>query len=91
MYKIYALNDSKIGDFGLPFFFQTSGQAVRFLADLVRDSKTVICQHPEDFRLYELGTYDNHTGTFTNLAAPDFIAKAADFTESETANVRKIG
>lgn len=88
--KVFALNDSKLGEFGQPFFFQASGQAVRFLQDLVRDSKTSISQHPEDFRLYLLGTYSPNAGTFENLASPEFLAKALDFVE-DAPNVRKIG
>lgn len=88
--KIFALNDSKLGEFGQPFFFQASGQAVRFLQDLVRDNKTSISQHPEDFRLYLLGEYDPRTGQFSNLSAPEYLSKATDFSEDMN-NVRKIG
>lgn len=80
--KIFALNDSKLGEFGQPFFFQASGQAVRFLQDLVRDNKTSISQHPEDFRLYLLGTYHPNTGLFESLTAPEYLAKASDFVET---------
>lgn len=81
--KIFALNDSKLGEFGQPFFFVASGQAVRFLQDLVRDPKTTICQHPEDFRLYCLGSYDPSTGLFTSLGTPEYLAKASDFVKEE--------
>lgn len=79
--KIFALNDSKLGEFGQPFFFVASGQAVRFLQDLVRDPKTSVSQHPEDFRLYCLGTYDPAKGSFVSLGAPEYLAKAEDFVE----------
>ncbi|WNK13947.1 MAG: nonstructural protein [Microvirus sp.] len=78
--KIFALNDSKLGEFGQPFFFPHHGQAVRLLQDLTKDSKTTIAQHPEDFRLYCLGTYSPASGTFENLQTPEYIAKASDFT-----------
>lgn len=81
--KIFALNDSKLGEFGQPFFFQAPGQAVRFLQDLVVDNKTTISQHPDDFRLYYLGTYDPTTGLFTSLGAPEYLAKASDFVDSK--------
>lgn len=79
--KIFALNDSKLGEFGQPFFFQASGQAVRFLQDLVRDNKTTISQHPEDFRLYCLGVYSPNSGKFDSLETPEYLAKASDFVE----------
>lgn len=80
--KIFALNDSKLGEFGQPFFFQARGQAVRFLSDLVRDPKTSVSQHPEDFRLYMLGEYDPASGSFTSLGAPEFLAAATDYVEA---------
>lgn len=88
--KVFALNDAKLGEFGQPFFFAANGQAVRFLQDLVRDGKNTVAQHPEDFRLYVLGTYSPNSGEFVNLPAPEFLAKASDFVE-DTGNVRKIG
>lgn len=78
--KVFALNDSKLGEFGQPFFFQHHGQAVRLLQDLVKDGKTTVGQHPDDFRLYCLGNFTPSTGTFENLTAPEYIAKASDFT-----------
>lgn len=77
--KVFALNDAKLGEFGQPFFFQATGQAVRFLQDITRDPKTTVSQHPEDFRLYLLGSYDPVKGTFDSLGVPEYIAKAEDF------------
>lgn len=79
--KIFALNDAKLGEFGQPFYFQARGQAVRFLQDLVKDGKTTISQHPEDFRLYMLGNYSPNTGTFENLPTPEYLASASDYVE----------
>ena len=75
----FALNDSKLGEFGQPFFHQSKGLATRFFQDIVRDPKTTINQHPEDFRLYLLATYSPNTGTFENMASPVFIADAVSF------------
>jgi len=87
--KIFAFHDIKLNEFGQPFFFQANGQAVRFLQDLVRDTKTSISQHPEDFRLFALGQYNAVSGTFENLAQPLHLADAVSF--SEESNVRKLG
>ena len=87
--NIYALNDSKLGEFGQPFFFTANGQAVRFLQDLVRDPKTMVAQHPEDFRLYQIGSYDPVSGSFVGLPTPLFLADASSFVEPN--NVRQIG
>jgi hypothetical protein len=80
--KIFSLLDSKLESYGQPFFFQHPGQAVRFLQDLVRDGKNQVSQHPEDFRLFQLGAYDPTVGRFENLPVPIFLADAISFVES---------
>lgn len=81
--KIFALLDSKLESYGQPFFFLHPGQAVRFLQDLVSDNQksNSVAQHPEDFRLFQLGSYDPTVGRFTNLDVPIFLADAISFVE----------
>lgn len=78
--KAFAIHDAKLGDFGPPFFFQARGQAIRMLQDLVNDPKTVVSQHPEDFRLFALGEFDPVTGRFSNIeGAPELLGAALDY------------
>lgn len=64
---VFALLDSKAACFqSPPFFFPSIGQATRAIADLLQDVSTTPSRHPEDFSLYLLGTWDDHTGLFTN-------------------------
>lgn len=53
--------DSKLEGFMRPFFLQTTAVAVRAIIDLAKDPKNETAQHPGDFTLYELGTFDDHT------------------------------
>lgn len=58
----YSLFDEKAGVFSPPFFVGTEGLALRAVTDLVTDNRTTVARHPEDFVLYELGTFDDQTG-----------------------------
>lgn len=63
--KMFALMDSKVGEFMQPWFSQHTGQATRAVADLVNDGgESMISRHAEDFALFELGQFDTTTGQF---------------------------
>jgi len=77
--KIYSILDVKGSIYGQPFFMTQNGLALRAFSDLVEDPKTTVNKHPEDFKLYELGTYDDCSGLFVSLPKPEFLANATDF------------
>lgn len=77
--KVYTVFDSKTEHYGTPFFQQTTGEALRSWTDLANDSSTMICKHPEDFSLMEIGVYDDLTGAFENRNAPLNLGLASQF------------
>jgi len=56
---MFAIYDSKAATYNAPFCFGATGQAVRAFADLANDRDSNIAKHPEDYFLYEVGTYDD--------------------------------
>lgn len=82
--KVFTIYDSKAEAYMQPFFMQTKGQAMRALVDTLEDPKTQFCKHPEDFTLFEIGTYDDQTGKFENLDAPVSIGNLVEFKNKET-------
>jgi hypothetical protein len=40
-------------------------------------------KHPEDFRLFQLGEYDDNSGFFDNLDEPVLLARSTDFVSTE--------
>lgn len=67
-HRIFGLFDVKIGAYMAPFFFPLRGAAERFVADLVKDDQTMVSRHPDDFMLYELGEFDDHTGAVSAVS-----------------------
>lgn len=63
---IYAIKDRATDSFGNPMFFVASGQAIRSFTDEAnrQDAQNMIYAHPDDFDLYELGTFETDTGKF---------------------------
>lgn len=76
--KIFSVFDSKLQVFNTPFFSRSTADASRSFSDLVRDSRTTVGQHPEDFFLYEIGEYSDETGSLV-ASAPVRIAAAIAF------------
>lgn len=79
MKHIYAVKDLAVQAFGLPFFVRAKGEALRSFQDEVNSDKTksAIAQHPEDYELYELGTYDEENSIIV-YNGPVLISRALD-------------
>lgn len=75
---IVAVRDSKADAFGRPFFVGSAGIAIRSFDDEVNraDSDNQMHNHPGDFALYELGTYDDADALIVCHAQPKLLIQA---------------
>lgn len=62
-------------------FVQSKGAALRSFSQEVNraDTNNQLYNHPNDFELYELGTFDDETATFELLSQPAQIGLARDY------------
>lgn len=67
---VIAVRDRALDAFMRPFFMQSIGQAVRAFADEINrnDKDNPLAQHPDDYDLYLLATWDEDTGAFKQTA-----------------------
>lgn len=81
---MYAIRDSAAETFHPPFCARAAGQATRdFAAQVNRpDQNNPLYQHPADFELYRVGTYDDSTGRI-NAEEPQMIMRGKDASTSE--------
>lgn len=77
MLKAFAVLDLKAGAFGMPMFVSTAGLAMRGFTDAMKDSRSPMAQHPEDYVLYEIGSYDPNSGQLESLPKPVHLLSAA--------------
>ncbi len=77
--NIYSIYDEKATVYQNLITFNTNGQALRVLADIVQDPKTTINKHPSDYKLYRLGSVDDNSGVITPLPVPELIGNAIDY------------
>jgi hypothetical protein len=68
VYKVVAVFDRALMAFGRPVFVAASGAAIRsFQNEINRDAPdNELSQHPEDFELFLLGTFDDASGKFVD-------------------------
>lgn len=64
-HNIYAVYDSKSESYTPPFFQHTEPMALRTFADCCNDPGHTFGKHPGDYTLFDLGVYDDATGTIT--------------------------
>lgn len=67
---IFAVFDSKARTYLLPFYSPNLQVAQRHFARGVADPSLDIGQYPEDFSLWELGTFDTNTAVIVPLQQP---------------------
>lgn len=77
--RIFCMYDSKVQAYLQPFFLKHQGEAIRGLMELVNDPKTNLYKYPEDFTLFELGTYEDTKASFTLHNTPLSIGKAIEY------------
>lgn len=74
--RAYTLHDNKALTYSPPFFQHNDALAIRMLTDLVADVNTAPGRHPNDFRMYCVGTYDDSSGGFTPISPPEHVQDA---------------
>lgn len=79
--KIYSVYDSKAEAYGVPFFQRSRGEATRSWITIANDATedNAIYRHAEDFTLFEIGEFDEHTGHLHPYATPVSIGVAREF------------
>lgn len=62
---IFSVHDSKAEAFVQPFFTPTVATGLRAFESSANDPDTMMCQHPGDYTLFELGTFEHDTAAIT--------------------------
>lgn len=77
----FSIRDSKAEAFMRPFFAPTRGLAVRSFRDMCNEDGPV-SKHPDDYQLFEIGSFDELTGELEKLIQPFGLGMASNYKES---------
>ena len=83
---VCAVFDSAIQAFGQPIFVQAVGAAIRSFSDEVnrKADDNQFYNHPDDFELRSLSTWDNESGVFGSLDdGPRVLSRGKDVADKE--------
>lgn len=87
---VFAVYDSKAECYSNPFLFTTRGMAHRSWETSCADEKAPYNQHPEDFTLFELGSYNTLTGELVSLKTPISMGTALEILSKADGPVRGV-
>lgn len=80
MMKIVIVRDIKADVYGVPMFVASIGGAIRSFGDECgKTDGNPFAMHPEDFELYEVGTFDEVEGNFEILGKFKQLAVGSNF------------
>lgn len=83
MLMIFSVYDSKAEAYLQPFFCTNRAVAIRNFGSAVVDQKSLFFAHPEDYSLFELGSFSEHTGELVQAKNLSPLGCASDFLKSE--------
>lgn len=83
IHQVFAVFDHKVGAYAQPFFCVNQEVAKRSFAAAAMDKTLSIGQFPSDYCLFHFGEFDDSTGTFRCLTAPENLGLAALYLNQE--------
>ena len=82
IHKVYSVYDSKVEAYLQPFFFPAKGAAIRAFSEIANDKSSSIGKNPEDFTLFELGSWDDSTAKIEMHSTPVSMGVALEFVKT---------
>lgn len=71
--NVYSIKDTLGQVWYMPSYFPNDDTAKRMFGDLCLDKETPLGQHPTDYVLFKIGTWDDSTGELSGQV-PEVIA-----------------
>lgn len=82
--KLFSVYDSKAEAFLPPFFQQSTNSSIRAFTDLVNSKDHAFGLHPEDYTLFELGSWNDSTCTYDLDPAHKSLGVGVEFLASNS-------
>lgn len=83
IHQVLAVFDEKAEAFAQPYFVANEVVGMRAFKAACEDRDSLLFKFPEDYRLYQLGTYDDVTGRLECPDRPRLLMSAFSIREPE--------
>lgn len=77
--RVFCFHDQAAKAYMNPWVMPSKGLAERQMVDLVNNKETTMSQHPADYTLFEIGTWDELTATYVPHDSKISLGCAFDF------------
>ena len=82
---VYSLFDAAAQAFTQPFFMHNDGLAIRAFQDNINSPEpSNVSEHPDQFTLYKIATFDDKTGAIDKLDPPRSLGLGITFKQETT-------
>lgn len=78
---MFTIRDNKVGAYMPPMFVPHKATLMRLLHEMVLNQENNLCKYPQDYELYELGVYDQDSGTITQHDKPIAVDNVTNIKE----------
>lgn len=80
---MFSTYDAKAKTFSAPFTMLTIGMAIRGFEEATKNPESMLHRYPNDFSLYEIGTYEDSNATMTQKIPMNLLAVASEFVNKQ--------
>ncbi len=77
MLKVFSVFDVKAAAYGQPMFMPSNGIALRTFGEVCLNPESPMFKYPEDFALYEVGSWDPSSGVLTTMNPVHLVSAAS--------------
>ncbi len=81
--KMFTIYDRKSAIHQPPAYCHSVGHAMRVFMTVFRDPKSVFFQFPEDFQIFEVGSFDDRCAKLTPIGAPRLVCAGTELLEKK--------
>lgn len=82
--KMYCIYDRKTEIHHPPNMAHNTGHALRVFTEIFATPNQVFGKYPEDFQIFEVGSFDDQSGMLTALKTPHLICSGTELMTSKT-------
>lgn len=88
--KLFCIYDSKVKSYLDPITLRNTGEALRAFDSIVNNPGSDFNKYPGDYTLFEIGEFDDETGSLFQYEAKINLGLAIDFKKSQIPNIQSL-
>jgi len=80
--KMFSIHDQKANAYITPFFLPNEGMAIRAFSDSINDPNHAFSRHPDDYTLFEIGTFGDTEGHLEPHTKPVSLGNGVQYVKA---------